>query len=396
MYDIGFYQSLGGREINEDTLFHLRLSLDGFDAHLLGVADGMGGMSAGEIASQQAVETVQNVLVKWLTENPPPSSEQLQALVRWAIEEANGTILARANGSKMGSTMTCAVVIDRMVVLGHIGDSRAYILSGTRLTQATEDHAVGNALTKRLGKTRTVSPDVLSLTLGKDETLILCTDGLHGPLSDEELSMEFNRAGPAKTGCIQAVQLALRKGGPRCDNISVVAFRNGYPPEPEVAGQRRVIQRGESATTAPPASGRVMTARSPAPAKKSTSEARDKERLLTMTVVGLCFLLIILAGVGLFVLSDDAQTVPAEVSVSQPPVQEDTALASAQVREKVQQPAVDAQQTKPSDGVEMQPEEDDDFFSWLLGAGFFLLVTVGLSYWLLFIRHAPVKNRYHR
>lgn len=406
MNDIGFYQSPGCREINEDTLFHLRLTLDKGDVHLMGVADGMGGMAAGEVASQQAVETVQNILVRGLTSGTSPSLERVKELVREAIEQANTDILARANGTKMGSTMTCAVVISNTVVVGHIGDCRAYVLSGSSIAQATEDHAVGNALTKRLGKTKTVSPDVLTLRLDQGETLLMCSDGLHGPLTDDDIAQEFTVAGPAKSGCIQAVQQALRMGGPRCDNISVVAYRNGPAPAPgpQPRPQGRVIQRNGDRREEPSIRRNVEPEPVVQPRGQATQAVENdggqrKERLLTVALIVLTALVVVLAGVAISLMfPEDVQppAAPPAVQSESPAPAPPKVEAPAPIPEQGATQAVQGK-GQASPGTQDVPADDQGgMLSLLLQVGLFMLCAAGVAYWLVFIKLSPKKNRYNR
>ncbi len=397
MNDIGFYQSPGGREINEDTLFSLKLTLDVGDVYLLGVADGMGGMAAGEVASQQAVETVQNILIRELTKDANPSFEMVKDLVRKAIEQANTDILTKANGTKMGSTTTCAVIISNTCIVGHIGDCRAYVLSESNIVQATEDHAVGSALTKRLGKTKTVSPDVFTLKLDQGETLIICSDGLHGPLSDKDIAGEFNSAGPAKSGCIQAVQQAMRMGGPRCDNISVVAFRNGPPPGPQMQPQRRVIQHNGHKRVEPSIKRSAEAGTIPPPPSETPRSAKaiKKEKLRTLALAVLAVCVLVLAGVAINLM---VQPSPPEIPKTEVIKFESVKLNSAEASDDKASEVVSSADKKAPQANTAQDEgasEEGGIISLILKVALTILLVGGFAYWLFFIKLSLRKNRYN-
>jgi protein phosphatase len=203
------------------------------------VADGMGAHAAGELASKLATDTVPLVYHK-LADRPPP-----QALAA-AVEDANVQIHNRGQASLdfkgMGTTCTALVLFPPGAMVAHVGDSRAYRLRANRLEQLTFDHSLvwevrasghvegpvpdfipKNVITRSLGPNPSVRVDVEGpLRILPDDTFLLCSDGLSGPVKDEEIGMILACLKPAEA--VRAlVDLANLRGGP--DNITVIVVR---------------------------------------------------------------------------------------------------------------------------------------------------------------------------
>ncbi len=229
--DVGYQ-----RKINEDSWY--------FDLSkkIIAVADGMGGHRAGEIASQ----TVKEYLEK--------DAEIEVKNFNKIFQEINDAIILAGEEKEeykgMGTTFTLVKIEDNKIYVGHIGDSRAYLLRNGKIMQMTTDHTMVNELLKSEGITLEQAQDhpykhVLSRALGVDKNisieektykleqgdyLLLSTDGLHGMLSDVEIVSCFieNNYEIEKTGEI-LMQKALDKGGN--DNITFIIagdiFENG-------------------------------------------------------------------------------------------------------------------------------------------------------------------------
>ena len=205
--------------------------------HLMMVADGMGAHAAGELASKLAVDNIPHMYLKLRDLYPP-------AALRQAIRSANATIHAKGQSSVgfqgMGTTCSCLVLLPQGALVAHIGDSRVYRLRGTLLEQLTFDHSLvwemaaaghmaekdvpayipKNVITRSLGPHATVHVDLEGPydALAGDKFL-LCSDGLSGPLADEELGAILQCLPPDEA--VQTlVDLANLRGGP--DNISVI------------------------------------------------------------------------------------------------------------------------------------------------------------------------------
>jgi serine/threonine protein phosphatase PrpC len=226
---------------------------------LLMVADGIGGHRGGDVASTMAVMGIENLLLNtlgWLCRLHGEGvlrelHQALRAADRWVEEAAGG----RPDLKGMGTTLTMAYVTGNMLYLAHAGDSRCYrwrlgrlerlthdhtlvekLVSGGVLTAAAaEHHELRNVVTNAVGGGTTgVEPEVHKHTLAPGDIVLLCTDGLTGPISDQEIAAVL--AGgrtPAET-CHALVDEANRRGGP--DNITVVIARFDEPgPQPPSA-----------------------------------------------------------------------------------------------------------------------------------------------------------------
>jgi serine/threonine protein phosphatase PrpC len=208
---------------------------------LFAVADGMGGAQAGEIASKLAAAALEDTDAGRLT-----GPEKVASL----IQEANRRVHERSSidpaTSGMGTTMTVALVEDDGVVIGHVGDSRAYLVRGHELEQITEDHSLVNELLK----TGKLSPEeaeahpqrsVITRAVGTDpdvdvdsfvvetqdgDLFLICSDGLTDMVDDDHIleTVEAHR-GSLERMTKQLVTAANRGGGE--DNITVVAFSIG-------------------------------------------------------------------------------------------------------------------------------------------------------------------------
>lgn len=214
------------RASNQDALL--------IQKNLYGVADGMGGHKAGDIASRMAVLMLGRVL-----EDAAPS----EYLLRAGIEEINELVYERQMEdeelSGMGTTITVLWEGSDFVLLGHVGDSRAYLRRRGTLNQISQDHSmVGemvrqsvitkqmaerhpyrNIITKAIGTDQTVEPDILRLEKHPGDQWLLCTDGLTGYVKDDEIAMALERLSLDDAADV-LLQQALDAGGG--DNVSFV------------------------------------------------------------------------------------------------------------------------------------------------------------------------------
>ncbi|MBI3965258.1 MAG: Stp1/IreP family PP2C-type Ser/Thr phosphatase, partial [Chloroflexi bacterium] len=230
------------REINEDTLgdraaeyadrFHDR-------GYLYAVADGMGGYEKGEVASSLAIDA----LFKTYYESPAHESAE-HAFVR-AIQTANLTVFNKSQemgGHQMGTTLTCVLFFNHEILVGNIGDSRTYILRSGTLTQLSEDHSWvaeqirdglltkeqarhsshRNVITRAVGFQPAVEADLRREQSQPGDVVILCSDGLHGQVEDDELAAML-RSYPLDEAVKRLIALANERGGP--DNITLLTIR---------------------------------------------------------------------------------------------------------------------------------------------------------------------------
>ncbi len=217
------------------------------------VCDGMGGAAAGEVASTMAVETIATEM-----ENKTPSSrERFARSMRRAIELANEKInlQSRINQNERGMGTTCTVVglTDRNLLVGQIGDSRCYVLRGKNLAQITKDQSLAwqlieagamtveeaksfehaNIILQALGVQEKVDVVLSSVPLCRGDVVLVSSDGLHGPVSDDEMRDILLAEPDPKKACEVLIGKALEREGP--DNISVVVarFEGDGLPEPQ-------------------------------------------------------------------------------------------------------------------------------------------------------------------
>ena len=210
------------------------------DPPLFAIADGMGGAQAGEIASHLAATSVQHA------ERDGGSETRVEQL----IQDANRSVYERARAdestSGMGTTMTVALVDGDLVRIGHVGDSRAYLVREHALEQLTEDHSlVGelvrsgrlspeeaedhphrSVITRVLGTDPEVDVDSFSVEARPGDLFMLCSDGLSSMVDDGRiLELIEEHAGDVKAGAQALIDEANENGGE--DNITVIVFQIG-------------------------------------------------------------------------------------------------------------------------------------------------------------------------
>ncbi|MBM3183477.1 MAG: Stp1/IreP family PP2C-type Ser/Thr phosphatase [Chloroflexi bacterium] len=235
------------RELNEDSIlctsFALRTHLGVVTAGLFAVADGMGGHNAGEIASDLATRTIHTECVANLfSQHPAPPLSILAS----AFDKANSSIFESSSDSElkgMGTTLTAALVIGEDLYLAHIGDSRCYIINARETIQVTKDHSVvqqlvdagaitseqarnhprRNEITRVLGYSREVVPDLHHIKLYAGDNILFCSDGLHGVLPVNEIAETVLGSPNPDQACADLTAQANLAGGP--DNISVIIVK---------------------------------------------------------------------------------------------------------------------------------------------------------------------------
>lgn len=228
------------RQVNEDS------ALTGVINDQLSfaiVADGMGGHQAGDVASQVAVEAFKRVLeqhidiVNW-------TAEDAKRLMRIAIRQANDEIYSLAKHMtqyhNMGTTIVAALFINTIVIIGHVGDSRAYRINHEQMEQLTEDHSLVNALvrsgqltaeeaehhprknvlTRAIGTEDDIEVDVRIMEWKTQDLLLLCSDGLSNRVSEDEMHRVVASELSLDQRADQLIQLALQAGGD--DNITLI------------------------------------------------------------------------------------------------------------------------------------------------------------------------------
>lgn len=233
------------RPLNEDFHRVWQFPLPDGDLTLLAVADGMGGAAAGEVASKLATEVLDESFSRYVEEvRSGRPVVGIDKLIDKAMRLANRRVYTHAfrqQGRRgMGTAMTCVAIRKRKAYVGHVGDSRAFLVRGERIYQLTKDHswveeqvAKGllteeeaenhewrNLVTRVLGTRPTVAPDVVELEVQRGDVFVLSTDGLHGLVKPEEILREVLRTSNRQTNVEVMLALANERGGP--DNITVV------------------------------------------------------------------------------------------------------------------------------------------------------------------------------
>jgi PPM family protein phosphatase len=250
--------SLGQSTGVSDTGRKRRHNEDSFvcEPPLFAVADGMGGAQAGELASTLAAAALRD---------EPGNAGGGEERVDELIQEANRRVYQRqsedAAASGMGTTMTVALLEDSHVAIGHVGDSRAYLIRGRSLEQLTEDHSLvaelvrsgrlspeeaedhpqRSVITRALGTDPDVDVDTFSVETKPGDVFLLCSDGLTSMVDDERILSEVERHRQDLRSAAKALVRAANKGGGE-DNITVVFF--------EIAGAGEDLER--TVTLPPP------------------------------------------------------------------------------------------------------------------------------------------------
>jgi protein phosphatase len=204
------------------------------DPPLFAVADGMGGAQAGEVASKLAAGAVKE------------RGADVESLIQEANRRVHQRSLEDPNTSGMGTTLTVAEVEDGVVSIGHVGDSRAYLVRDGNLEQLTEDHSLVGELmrtgklsaeeaethpqrsmiTRALGTDPNVDVDIFSVEPRTGDLFLLCSDGLTSMVDDREILRVVEEKRGDLDGLVKALIKAANKGGGE-DNITVIAFEIG-------------------------------------------------------------------------------------------------------------------------------------------------------------------------
>lgn len=231
------------RSVNQDAF------LNDDSIALYVVADGMGGHAAGEVASQEAIDTIHGFVKRGLGTLPPRqetlSSERARAacrLVEQAIQAATYMVYALAELDKdksgMGTTVSVLLGLDDHAVIAQVGDSRIYRIRDDEAVQITEDHTLiswqlkrglitpeqaatspyRNVITRAVGNRDYVEVDTMLVRLQEGDRYLLCSDGLHGYLAPEEIP-DLARDTP-ENAIERLIEVANERGGQ--DNITAV------------------------------------------------------------------------------------------------------------------------------------------------------------------------------
>jgi len=241
MTQVGFKTDKGKkRDRNEDSLFVMPQE----DIYI--VADGVGGQNSGELASSMAVKSIAEY-IKAMPLHDIVDELVLKSYFLECMKSANQTIYKTAQLSEENAGMATTVVLlhltDGNAYIVNVGDSRAYICRDGLISQVTEDHTYVNELvkggsitkeqaeihpqknmiTRALGGEEKILPDFYRLETLKNDIIILCTDGLYGELSEEEICGMAAASNSMSALSKNLVQRANGNGGK--DNITVICLK---------------------------------------------------------------------------------------------------------------------------------------------------------------------------
>lgn len=240
----------GGNLLEEPQIAKFEVGQRGV---LLAVSDGMGGHQAGEVASALVVESLRRAMAQ------PSWTGSGDALLQQAALHANREvwIAARAPGrERMGATLTAVFIHDRTAYIAEVGDSRAYLVRCGAIQQVTRDQSyvqllvdagtltpeeakasgVSNVILQAMGISKDVQVAMGQLALRQRDCFVLCSDGLSGLVTADEIRELVLTSGALDAVCSRLVELALSRGG--TDNITVIVAG--------VSGDLPVLVEGES------------------------------------------------------------------------------------------------------------------------------------------------------
>lgn len=260
------------REKNDDSFIVADLNPDvapysgrlecGNDGVLLAVADGMGGHAHGDIASTIAICELSNAM-KRLTGRSPDR-------VRRAVEHAHRSVREAAAGrtgfARMGTTLTAVHIDGKRAHIAHVGDSRAYVIRGGKISRLTVDQTMteimieagiideserqhspwSHQLAQAIGqveKRLTVATSTLELREG--DVFVLCSDGLTNLVIDEEIEEAVRSGGPFEETCRHLVDLANLRGGDDNSTLIIAGVRGRLPrpsPNESLASTHHIFQ----------------------------------------------------------------------------------------------------------------------------------------------------------
>jgi PPM family protein phosphatase len=221
---------------------------------LLAVSDGMGGERAGEVASALTLQSLR-------CELPAAQGGTAEAALTASVEKANRRVwdaAAESNRKGMGATLTAVLIHGRRAYVAEVGDSRAYVLRGSRFCQVTHDQSYAqilfdagtltreevetfrykNVIMQAMGTRADVVVALNRFTLRRGDRLLLCSDGLTGKVQDEEIRGVLLSTPGLDAACTTLVELANARGGE--DNITVVVAEMSGEGLPELTGEERV------------------------------------------------------------------------------------------------------------------------------------------------------------
>ena len=268
---VGAATDVGGRAENEDAILVRPLEPIGVGpgsqeaGYLLAVADGMGGHEGGEIASRLAIDTLESTF-------KDAAEPDMAATMKTAFRRANARIFSEGTGTgdatSMGTTLVACAVRGKYATIASVGDSRAYLVRASRLTQITQDHTLvaqqlaqgeltpeqakrspaRNQLMHALGhreRLHSTMPSIFELTLLPEDRLFLCSDGFYDVVEDGDIVDTVGRLEPDEAAKA-LTSLATERN--TTDNVSAIVLEAAPTrivvapvPAPAAAGGRSIL-----------------------------------------------------------------------------------------------------------------------------------------------------------
>ena len=192
------------------------------------LADGMGGHQAGEVASSEAVTFMcASIEELFISLNENEAIHKVSSSLEEYIKNTNTWIHCLSKKRKsfqgMGTTLSTALFYDSQMIIGHVGDSRIYLLRDGNLTQLTKDHSIGrHTLTQAIGTSLQITPQIEVVPVKPGDVYLMCSDGLPDLLSDEEIKKRINPL-DIRSSTDHLIDGAKAAGG--YDNITVVLLK---------------------------------------------------------------------------------------------------------------------------------------------------------------------------
>lgn len=238
LMQVAYQTDIGQRRASNQDAVGAYVNQSG--AHLLLVADGMGGHQGGDVASSLTVANLSHLFVQTTLTD----INDLQAWLHHALYQENRQIYQLSQENEqlrgMGTTIVAIIVYGNRYIVAHVGDSRAYCMHQQHLVRLTQDHSLVNALiqqgdlspqeakdfpqrnviTRSLGVDRTVDIDFNIYSLQPHDLLLLCSDGLTNMVSDDQLALVLQSNASLHDKVQQLVKMANAAGGP--DNITAL------------------------------------------------------------------------------------------------------------------------------------------------------------------------------
>jgi protein phosphatase len=210
------------------------------------IADGMGGHNSGEVASSMSVDYISNYII----EHPELFKDEntVEISIKKIVEAANEVIYRKSleviENSGMGTTLIMASVVNGKLFIGHVGDSRAYLIRNGVIKRITTDHSYieelikngsltreeadnhpqKHIITRALGCSDSITPDTYKCEIMENDIYILCTDGLTNMLSENDIKDIVEQNEDPAAASSKLVEKANSNGG--ADNITVIVFKN--------------------------------------------------------------------------------------------------------------------------------------------------------------------------